>query len=59
MVAGERLALNDDPPSIFGRSIEARHEKMQIGSQCLHNDDFARKCADNLGRLFLDSIINV
>lgn len=59
MVARKRLALNDDLPPVFCRTVKARHQKMQVCSQCLHDDDFVRKRPDNFGRLVLHCIVNV
>ena len=59
MVAGEGLAFNDDLPAVCGWAIEGRHQKMQVRSQRLHDDNFAWKRADDLGGLLLGRIVEV
>jgi hypothetical protein len=59
MVAGEGLPFDDDFPPVGCRSVEARHEQMQVRCQGLHDHDFAGKCANDFRCLLLGCVVEV
>ena len=59
MVAGEGLPFDDDLPPVGCRSVEARHEQMQVRRQSLHDGNFAGKCADDFRSLLLGRVVEV
>lgn len=59
MVAGEGFSLDDDLVAVRGGFVEARHEQVEVGSQGLHDDDLGGKGTHDLGRLLLESIVEV
>lgn len=48
MIARERFPFQYDLVSILRRSVEARHQKMQVASQCPHSSNLALLCTNNL-----------
>jgi hypothetical protein len=59
MITGEGLALDDDLPTVRCGAVEASHEEMQVGRQCLHDTDLAGHGTDKLCRLFLDGVVDM
>ena len=47
VVTGERFAFDNDLELLFRGSVEAGHEKVQVGSESLHDGDLARHSPDD------------
>ena len=59
VVTWKGLALDDDLVPLLCWSIETGEEKMQVGSQGLHHDHFARFSTDNICHCFAGLLIDI
>ena len=59
VVGRKGFAFEDDLVAVFGRTVEGRHEQVEVGRERFHHGYFAGESTDYLGALREGRIIDV